>query len=168
MRAKLRIPGWARGATATVNDAPVAMATDRGYLSVDRHWRPDDIVTLDLPMPPERIYAHPAVAADVGRVALRRGPLVYCVEEADNASGPVQMLRLPRARGLAQGNRADLLGGIVVVTAEASRVDDATWEDTLYRPAPPAQVPARLVAVPYYLWSNRGTGTMTVWLPEVE
>jgi DUF1680 family protein len=55
-----------------------------------------------------------------------------------------------------------------VVTAEASRVDDATWEDTLYRPAPPAQVPARLVAVPYYLWSNRGTGTMTVWLPEVE
>ena len=68
----------------------------RGYLTIDRRWQPGDTVTLDLPMPPERLYAHPAVAADVGRVALRRGPLVYCVEEADNPGGPVQRLRLPR------------------------------------------------------------------------
>ena len=92
---KLRIPGWARSAIATVNGAPVAAATTRGYLSIDRRWQPGDTVALDLAMPPERIYAHPAVAADAGRV-LRRGPLVYCVEEADNAGAPVQRLRLHR------------------------------------------------------------------------
>jgi DUF1680 family protein len=165
---KLRIPGWVRGACASVNGAPIAATATRGYLAIDRRWRPGDSVTLELPMPPERIYAHPAVAADVGRVALRRGPLVYCVEEIDNPGGPVQRLRLQRGRELAAERRPDLFGGIVAVTADASRVDDADWKDTLYRPAPPAQVPTRLVAVPYYLWNNRGTGTMTVWVPEIE
>ena len=165
---KLRIPGWARGATATVNGAPAATTTTRGYLAIERRWRPGDTVALDLPMPPERIYAHPAVAADVGRAALRRGPLVYCVEEADNPGGPVQRLRLPRTHELAIERRAELFGGIVAVTVDAQRVDDADWDDTLYRRAPPAQVPTRLIAVPYYLWNNRGAGTMTVWLPEIE
>ena len=96
---KLRIPGWARGATRVgERRAGRRRGDDRERLS--RHRRgagsAGDTVALDLPMPPERIYAHPAVAADVGRVALKRGPLVYCVEEADNPGGPVQRLRLPR------------------------------------------------------------------------
>ena len=95
---KLRIPGWARGATAAVNGEAVAVEAGvrNGYLSISRRWQSGDVVTLDLPMPPERIYAHPSVRMDVGRVALKRGPLVYCVEETDNPGGRVQRLRLPR------------------------------------------------------------------------
>ena len=95
---KLRIPGWARDATASVNGKPVAVAaaTENGYLAISRQWGPGDVVALDLPMPAERIYAHPAVRMDAGRVALKRGPLVYCVEEVDNPRGPVQRLKLPR------------------------------------------------------------------------
>jgi uncharacterized protein len=84
---KLRIPGWAKNATASVNGEPVALAPQRGYAAISRRWSAGDIVALDLPMPPERLYAHPNVSMDVSRVALRRGPLIYCVEEADNAAG---------------------------------------------------------------------------------
>jgi uncharacterized protein len=166
---KLRIPGWAHGVTATVNGEAVdiAGASRSGYLAIARRWQRGDVVTLDLPMPPERIYAHPAVAANVGRVALRRGPLVYCVEQTDNPGGPVQRLRLPRTRELATQVRADLFGGIIAITADASRVDEVDWGDTLYRPELPVIVPTRLIAVPYYLWNNRGIGTMMVWLPEI-
>jgi DUF1680 family protein len=159
---KLRIPGWARGATATVNGAPIDAAANHGYLAITRRWQPGDTVTLDLPMPPERIYAHPAVAADFGRVALRRGPLIYCVEAADNPGGPVQRLKLPAGAGLRAEPRA-LFGGIVAITADARRVEDRGWNG-LYRATPPAEAPAPLTAVPYFLWNNRGNGSMAVWL----
>ena len=164
-RLLLRIPGWARGATAAVNGAPVEAAPRNGYLTIDRTWHPGDVVALDLPMPPERLYAHPAVGADAGRVALRRGPLVYCLEEADNPGGPVQRLRLPRGAPLTASD-ADAFDGIVTLSAEARRVRDDDWQDRLYRPEPPSETPARLTALPYYLWNNRGRGSMTVWVGE--
>jgi DUF1680 family protein len=165
---KLRIPGWARGVTATLNGDPVdvAAATRDGYLSLSRTWRPGDTVALDLPMPAERIYAHPAVAADFGRVALRRGPLVYCLEEADNPGGPVQRLALPRASDLEAQPRDDLFGSTVTLVAEGLRVAENDWNGALYRTDPPKRAPTRLTAVPYYLWSNRGPGSMTVWIPD--
>ena len=76
---KLRIPGWTRGAAIAVNGAPAEAPIGRGYATILRTWRPGDVVTLHLPMPPERLYAHARVRQDVGRVALRRGPLIYCL-----------------------------------------------------------------------------------------
>jgi DUF1680 family protein len=165
---RLRIPSWARGATASVNGEAVAVeaATRNGYLSLARVWRPGDVVSLDLAMPPERLYAHPAVSMNVGRVALRRGPLVYCVEEADNPGGPVQRLKLPRSSGLRTKRRDDLFEGIVTLAADASRLADADWQGTLYRTEPPAETRTTLTAVPYYLWSNREKSSMMVWLAE--
>ena len=165
---ELRIPGWSRGATATVNGAPidVTAGTRTGYLTIARTWRPGDEVTLDLPMPPERLHAHPAVTADLGRVALRRGPLIYCLEEADNPGGPVQRLALPRASALRPERREELFGGTVTLAAEAERLEEADWDGALYRPEPPKRVPARLTALPYFLWNNRARGSMTVWIPE--
>ncbi len=87
---KLRIPGWAKDASAAVNGEPVALRPTNGYATIHRVWQKGDTVTLDLKMPAERLYAHPNVRMDVGRAALRRGPLIYCVEEADNPGGPVQ------------------------------------------------------------------------------
>ncbi len=163
---KLRIPGWCKTATATVNGATVPMAIEHGYLSIVRRWQKGDVVGLELAMPAERIYAHPAVRADSGRVALKRGPLVYCLEQPDNAGGRVQDYRLPRASDLRTETRADLFDGIVTLTAPAIRLEDEDWEDHLYRSGPPATEPATLTAIPYYLWANRGPGTMLVWVPE--
>jgi DUF1680 family protein len=165
---KLRIPGWTRNATASVNGTPVAVeqGTKDGYLRISRRWQAGDVVTLELPMPAQRIYAHPAVRMDVGRVALKRGPLVYCVEEADNPGGPVQRLKLPRQSTVKPERRSDLFGGIVTLTADATRLQESGWQSTLYRSDPPAEMPTTVTALPYYLWANRGAGSMLVWLPE--
>lgn len=164
---RLRVPGWARGATAAVNGEPLdAGSAKSGYLAITRHWQSGDTVALDLPMPAERIYAHPAVAADVGRVALRRGPLVYCLEEVDNPGRPVQRLQLPRGSTLRPTSRGDLFGGTVTVAADAVRLEDGDWNGLLYRPDPPERTPLQMIAIPYYLWNNRGRGSMTVWIPE--
>ena len=123
-------------------------------------------MTLDLPMPAERVYAHPAVRMDVGRVALKRGPLVYCLEEADNPGGRVQRLKLPRSAELKTTTRSDLFDGVVTISANAVALKEGDWQDNLYRTAPPAEEKAELTALPYYLWNNRQRGSMLVWVPE--
>jgi DUF1680 family protein len=111
----------------------------------------------------ERLHAHPAVAADQGQVALRRGPIVYCVEQADHDT-PIDRLLLPDTTELTYRYEADLLGGVVALSGTAAALDDAGWEDTLYRAEPPATRPAELRAIPYYAWDNRAPGAMRVWL----
>ena len=162
---KLRIPGWCRGARVTLNGQAVTGSPVDGYLNIDRVWQKGDVVTLDLPMPAERIYAHPGVIMDVGRVTLKRGPLVYCVEEADNPGGRVQRLRLPRNAGLRIDTRDDLFDGIVTLSADAVAITESDWS-TLYRTTPSSEGPSTLTALPYYLWANRGQGSMMVWIPE--
>ena len=165
---KLRVPGWARGVKATVNGEAVDVAADThdGYLTISRQWSPGDVIALDLPMPAERVYAHPSVRMNAGRVALKRGPLVYCVEETDNPGGQVQRLKLPRRAEVRAERRDDLFDGVVTLTAEAGRSDSDDWRDALYRTRPPTEAPAKLTALPYYLWNNREKGSMLVWLVE--
>ena len=164
---KLRIPGWSKRASAAVNAVPVDMAGVRnGYLDIRRVWRKGDTVTLDLPMPAERLYAHPLVRMDVGRVALRRGPLVYCLEEVDNAGRRMQQLRLPRAAQLKPITRNDLFDGVVTIFADGKSLETADWQSDLYRTIAPREADTSLTAIPYYLWSNRGKGSMTVWIAE--
>jgi DUF1680 family protein len=165
---KLRIPGWAKGATATVNGEKVALAPVNGYATIRRLWRRDDRVALDLAMPSERLYAHPNVRMDVGRAALRRGPLIYCVEETDNPGAPVQTLALSRAAPLDAGWRKDLFGGVMTLTASAKRLVSRKSSGALYSTEPPAVEDAALVALPYYLWANRAPGSMQVWVAETE
>src|SRR5271166_3345586 len=155
---KLRIPGWAEGAEATVNGEPVALALARGYATIDREWVKGDVVALRLPMPAERVYADPRVSADVGRVALRRGPLIYCVEEVDNPGARVQTLALPRSAPIDAEWRKDLFGGVMTLKASAKRLVPCDPEAPLYPGAPPAAQNAALTALPYYLWANRAPG----------
>lgn len=165
---KLRIPAWAPRATASVNGRQVDVEgqTENGYLTLEREWRAGDAVALNLPMPVERIYAHPAVRADIGKVALRRGPLVYCLEQTDNADAAVSRLVLPRDGAVAVETRSNLLGGLTVMTAGGEALQEADWNSALYRREPPARKPARLTAVPYFAWANRDPGPMTVWVHE--
>jgi hypothetical protein len=161
---KLRIPGWAKTASATVDGKPAALAPERGYATIKREWRAGDVVALDLPMPPERLYAHLNVRMDVGRVALRRGPLIYCVEEADNPGGPVQRLTLPREAPIT-AERGTGFGGATTLRAPAKALASAEG-DALYSTIPPAARDATLTALPYFLWANREPGSMTVWIAE--
>jgi DUF1680 family protein len=163
---KLRIPGWAARASAAVGEEPVALEPSCGYATIRRRWRAGDVVRLDLPMPPERLYAHPNVRMDVGRAALRRGPLIYCVEEADNPGGAVQSLMLPREAPLGAEWRADLFDGVMTLAAPAKRLVRANG--ALYATAPPKAEDAPLTALPYHLWANREQGSMEVWVAELE
>ena len=165
---RLRIPGWTRDAKAWVNDEAVEIRANAasGYLTIARRWQKGDSIRLELPMPAERIYAHPAVRADVDRVALKRGPLVYCVEESDNPGGPVQRLKLPRRAEVRAEQRKDLFDGVVTLRAEGRRVSTAGWAGRLYRADPPGEEATVVTAVPFYLRENREAGSMMVWIAE--
>jgi DUF1680 family protein len=162
---KLRIPGWCRDAKLAVNGEAVEVKPANGYVTINREWQAGDTIALTLPMPAERLYAHPGVIMDAGRVALRRGPLVYCIEEVDNPGGRVQRLKIRRDAELMASTRSDLFGGVVTLSAPATAIDESDWS-SLYRTAPPKEEDATLTAVPYYLWANRGQGSMLVWIPE--
>jgi DUF1680 family protein len=122
-------------------------------------------VRLDLAMPVERVYAHPAVSEDAGRVALMRGPIVYCLEAIDNAA-PLHRIALPRAAALAARFEPDLLGGVAVVVGEGVMAETEGWEGTLYQAVNPRLARCAIKAVPYCVWDNRAPGAMAVWLRE--
>jgi len=163
----LRLPGWCREPEVAVNGRRVSLrdCVRQGYAYLDREWRRGDSVEVRLPMPVERILAHPEVRQDAGRLALQRGPLVYCLEEADNGPG-LNGLCVPRAAKLAAIFDRKLLGGTVVIRFTARRQRVADWQGRLYQPADRAGVaPVKITAIPYCQWGNRVPGEMLVWLP---
>ncbi len=141
---RLRIPQWCRTATVSIQGQQQPLNIERGYAVLHRQWTPGETVRLQLPMDVVRMEAHPLVSADWGRVALQRGPLVYCVEAVDNG-GRVNNLILPREPEFSTDFRQNLLGGIEVVRA-------------------PALGGLTLTAIPYYAWDHRDAGAMNVWI----
>lgn len=163
---RLRIPGWCRSWKLKVNGRSVAAKPDLGYVRIERQWTGADTVELDLAMPVERVHANPKVQANVGRVALRRGPVVYCVEGIDNAGIPLDGLVLPKDAEFKTAFRKDLLGGVTVVTGSAQVADASAWDGTLYGSSAPKLKKCKITAIPYYAWCNRGKGDMAVWIRE--
>jgi DUF1680 family protein len=152
----------------SVNGAATAPAAPvKGYVRVERDWKAGDRVVLALPMPVERVHAHPAVRADAGLVALQRGPLVYCLEGVDNP-WPLDRVLLTAASPLAPRHEPGLLGGVSVVEGKAGLLADAGWEGSLYQATPPAREAVRIRAIPYYAWDHRAPGEMRVWLRDAE
>jgi hypothetical protein len=169
---RLRVPGWCRRHSLALNGRALAAPLARGYLSLARTWRAGDTIELDLDMPVEQVLAHPGVADDQGRVALQRGPLVYCLEAADYRPAGSQpatglsRLSLPRAATLRARFDPALLNGVVAIEGKAAAADEAPWRQALYLPAD--RQTHSLVdfrAIPYYAWDNRQPGEMAVWLP---
>ncbi len=164
---KLRLPGWCRHASLRVNGEAFDLAghVERGYVRVERYWQAGDTLALDLAMPVERIYAHPGVRQDAGCVALKRGPIVYCLEGVDHPV-PLHRIVLPQDADLTSSFQAEILDGVNTIRAQALIEDDADWGRTLYRSQPPRRLPADITAIPYYAWDNRQPGEMRVWLRE--
>ena len=160
----LRIPDWCQGASLSVNDEVVPLdVRDNGYVKIARQWSANDVVVLDLPMPVQRVRAHPLVRGDRGKVALQRGPLVYCLEETDNGPNLNDVSLLPDTQFQAEYCE-DLLGGVVVLTGEGRRTNMEAWGDRLYASGGEATQAVALKALPYCLWANREPGEMLVWI----
>lgn len=161
----LRIPGWSRKYGLTVNNQPAVFPVENGYANLKRNWNPGDQVELDLEMPVEMLQAHPAVWQNTGRVALQRGPLIYCLEDVDHPL-PVIQIMLPEEVEFKTRFDSGLLGGVTIIECDGLAYDLKVWEKALYRPTdlikPLIKVPVK--AIPYYAWDNREPGTMTVWL----
>ena len=168
---RLRVPAWCVRPTLTVNgrSAP-AEVVPGSYAALEGRWQAGDEVALDLPMPVRRVRAHPRVLADHGRVALARGPLVYCIEGADHPGIDVWDLELPATAQVAPRRAPDLLGGVTVLEGEAAVVpappDAPLYAQEQSEAREDTALPARLTAIPYYAWANRAPGPMQVWVRE--
>jgi uncharacterized protein len=167
----LRIPAWCEeDAQIEVNGDPVDVEISPGsYVNLSRTWRSGDTINMDLLMPVRRVECHPYVTENTGRIALMRGPLLYCAEQTDNPGVDLRDLVL-NGEEPTVSLEPDLLGGVVVLQVGArSAAPGPEWEDRLYRTVRPHEGDAqtnstRVTAVPYYVWANREPGTMHVWL----
>lgn len=169
-RLSLRVPHWGRHRIQVErNGEPVATTiTERGYLAQSGPWQAGDRITVDLAFRPRLTVANPRVDAARGAVAIERGPLVYCLESADNQGlGDGLDFRIDPGASLTEAFEPDLLGGVHAVTAQGWESEAGLWADSLYRsyPAPAPDQSRALKAVPYYAWANRGAGAMQVWIP---
>ncbi|MBR2823966.1 MAG: glycoside hydrolase family 127 protein, partial [Clostridia bacterium] len=159
----LRIPGWCRGWRLAVNGTEVSQRPVNGYVYLKRQWQAGDQIDLNLDMPAFPVRAHPRVKADAGKAALQRGPLVYCLEEADNGKR-LHELRHKWPFASTEKWEPDLLGGIVSVTSEGLRDRESDWGSGLYGETAVGQDSAALRWIPYYAWANRDPGEMCVWV----
>jgi uncharacterized protein len=174
----VRIPGWARneavpGGLYKFCDAvkePIALRLNgqempikltKGYVSLDRSWKPGDVIELDLPMPMRHVAANENVLADRGRIALQRGPIVFCVEWPDIPNGRPRKLLLPDDQPITTRFDPALLNGVQVIEGKGYNVATNEFGKAFKRLQD-------FKAIPYFAWANRGPGEMTVWVPNVE
>jgi DUF1680 family protein len=164
---KLRIPGWAKSATIRVNNLPLADAPKPStYFELRRTWQSGDIVDIDFPMPAVLVESNPLVEETLNQVAIKRGPVVYCVESADLKGVRLNELSLPGNADLVARFDQRLLGGVAVVDAVLTVRPQGEWDGKLFREVQSrATKTVKAQFVPYFAWANRGVGEMTVWLP---
>ena len=171
----VRIPGWATGETVPgdlyhflkmpsakftlkVNGKDAVYQMENGYAVINREWKKGDFIQLTLPMDVQEVAAKETITADVDRVALQRGPLVYCVEGADN-DGQAWNILMPENTTFKTSFKKDLLNGVVTIQAEVPVVVVSSDNQNV------STVKKTITAIPYYSWCNRGSNPMQVWLP---
>ena len=165
---KLRIPGWAIGASVRVDDAPADFSPKpQSFFEIKRAWLPGEFVDLDLPMPPRLMEANPLVEEDLNQVAVQRGPVVYCLESPDLPAGvKISDVVIPADLKLTTRLDRSLLDGIVVLEGKACARPEEDWSGKLYREFQPEELkPIKIKFIPYSVWQNRGPSEMSVWLP---
>lgn len=162
----LRVPNWFQSGRPElrINGETLRYRVENGYARIGRSWTDGDVLVWLLPLETKLIAAHPRIRADAGKAAIQRGPLVYCVEEADNGA-PLASLSLAEEPNLSERFDPDVLGGCIVVEGDGFIRDDSAWDEGRpYRPLDRRKIAARFKAIPYYLWGNREPGEMIVWL----
>ena len=171
---KLRIPGWARNQplpgtlytyqqrldkqpTLSVNGKTISVLPDRtGYVSLERVWQNGDLIEIEFPPEVRQVVADSRVRENRGKVAVERGPIVYCAEWPEAPGGCALDLLLETTSEMKPAFDKSLFGGVTVIAAHARRMSN------------PSLPPQPIKLIPYYLWANRGAGEMSVWLPTRE
>ncbi|EMB9092395.1 glycoside hydrolase family 127 protein [Klebsiella michiganensis] len=166
----LRLPDWCDKPQVTLNGAPVTQDVRKGYLHISHLWQEGDTLQLTLPMPVRRIYGNPLVRHQAGQVAVQRGPLVYCLEQADNGE-QLHNLQLPRDARFSTVEGKGIFARKILLqapgykqTAEDAE-NQALWH---YDRAPSSRQPQVLTFIPWFSWANRGEGEMRIWVNEAE
>ena len=172
----LRIPGWARGEaipgglyqfepgaaaepiTIRVNGQVVKAEINGGYATINRTWKKNDSIELVLPMPVHKVIAMDSVKEDIGKLAIQRGPLVYCAEWVDNNNRTGNLI-LPQDASFTSSYQPTLLNGIVTLQTDGRRVE---VDPTGFQVSTKKE---HIVAIPYYAWAHRGKGEMNIWFP---
>jgi DUF1680 family protein len=170
----IRIPGWARGEVVPsdlytsaakadkivikVNGKPLACPVEKGYAVLQRTWKQGDVVDVVLPMAVQKITANEKVKDDRGKVALQRGPLVYCAEWADNG-GKASNILIPERSTFTAEYQPQLLNGVTVLKTSVPAVVVDEKEQTVNT------ITKSATLIPYYAWAHRGNGEMMVWFP---
>lgn len=169
----VRIPGWAQNiampstlykfennsaavATIKVNGQPFTYTIQNGYAVINRTWKKNDKVEVMLPMEVRTVTANENVKDDIGKIAIQRGPLMYCAEWADN-NGKTSNFILPAGTTFSNEFNASLLNGVMVLKAEVPAVVIEGNNISTKKQS--------FTAIPYYSWANRGKGEMNVWFP---
>ena len=172
----MRLPGWAQNEempsdlysfqtkkddsiTIKINGEPVNYAMQQGYAVLNRKWHKGDKIEVVLPMPVRKVVANNKVKDDIGKVALQRGPIMYCAEWVDN-NGKASNIIIPQNTTFNTGFKPDVLNGVEELTATVPVVDVDTASNSV------KTVEQKLTAIPYYAWANRGKGEMMLWFPE--
>ena len=166
---ELRIPGWASDYRITLNGQAIeASKQDTGYVAVYRQWHAKDQVVVEFPMPVQLIEAHPLVEENRNQVAVKRGPLVYCLESHDLPEGVrVREIGL-NSNTQFQPTRLKSLPGLACLEARVEHCPEQPWTTLLYRPLDArSNQRVRAKFVPYFAWANRGEAEMSVWVPLV-
>jgi DUF1680 family protein len=171
---RLRVPGWARNQPSpsglysyldkvdkqtrvSINGKAISATVDKsGYISLDRSWKGDDVVEVEFPFEVRRVVADPKVKENHGRIAVERGPIVFCAEWPDAAGGHVLDLLFDAKTELRPSFDKEFYGGATVIATEARKMSN------------PSTAPQPVRLIPYYLWANRGAGEMSVWLSRSE
>jgi uncharacterized protein len=172
----VRIPGWALNQAmpsdlysfrtsdpvkvpVSVNGKAIDYVMQNGYAVIKRSWKKDDVLEVKLPMDVHRLVSNEKVEDNLGKVALQRGPLVYCAEGIDN-NGLISNLILPEKASFTTEYNPDLLNGIAVVKSEAVAIAVSAETNSVSTKTQP------FMAIPYYAWAHRGKGEMMIWFPQ--
>lgn len=163
----VRVPGWCEKYQVAVNGKALEVQPGpEGYLKITREWQKGDTVSYTMEMPLKAVYANPAVRQLVGRVAMQRGPIVYCLEGVDNGNIALDRISLDPAqieKSFTLEQRPDLLGGVTIVHGKGMRLDETHPSGALYHNNPSVETEVEITAIPYCVWDNRAPGEMRVW-----
>ena len=163
MDISLRVSDYAEDHEIKVNGKKADIKPESGYCKV--HVTDDAEIQVAFQAPPKFVYANPQVRADSGKVAITRGPLVYCLEEIDNGQN-LPAIFIDTEAGLTE-EASDLFGGCVVIKAKGKKIDENSVSEELYGAVKPKLKDTGLTAVPYPYWNNRGEGEMLVWIKDI-
>ncbi|RCR69946.1 aceric acid hydrolase [Larkinella punicea] len=163
----VRIPGWCQGATIKVNGVAVSAVIRSGeYAELNRSWKTGDKVEINLPMPVKLMEANPLVEETRNQVAVKRGPVVYCLESVDNPGTKLTTLALSAKNDLKPKVMTLENTELMALEGTAQQTENRSWTNQLYREvSEKAPVAKTIRLIPYYAWSNRGRSEMAVWIP---